>query len=463
MPRSIAGARRWLTALALLLLFPRSAEAHTSLRRSEPAKGARLTAAPTRIRLWFTARPQLAFSRLTLRGPGGAVSLGPLAADSGDAFHADIIGTLPPGEYTVQWQTASADGHAARGDFRFLVLARADSTMASVPPPVIRERDSMNAAEHAHTAPESAHEEHGEYHTARWVEFVALLTVLGVLGFRHGVLPPLAVRGVPTSDAGERARRLGMNVLVLYVAAALARAYNESVAVHGDALALRKDLVVPMLTTTVWGMGWLFGVVGAVLLAFGWILSRRRVALGTPLALSGALGMIFSPALSGHAAASTHFVLSVMLDVLHVAAAGLWIGGLLMVLIAGIPAMRRLENGNPQAAVSALVNSFHPLALFCAPLVIVAGVGTAWLRLATLPALWQTEYGMTLIRKTVLVAFVLAMGAFNAYRARRRLTEAAGTKRLLVTGGIELAFAAIVLALTTILVTQPVPTELPVP
>ncbi|HJQ19719.1 MAG TPA: copper resistance protein CopC [Gemmatimonadaceae bacterium] len=458
MTRSTTGARRLLPVLALTMLAvaPSVAHAHTSLRRSEPARDARLTTTPTRLVLWFTAKPQVAFSKLTLLGPSGAIPLGAIAADTGNALRADISAPLAPGEYTVQWQTASADGHPITGSFSFIVLGPPAGALASPAPPAHHRMAGMTPP---HTASQTAHVGHTEYRTARWVEFVALLTVLGALGFRHGVLPPLAARGVPTSDAGERARRFGASMLILYAIAALTRAYNESVAIHGSAEALDPAQVWPMLTTTVWGTGWLFGVVGAGLLALGWRLSRGSTSIGTPLALTGAVGMVLSPALSGHAAASEHFVLSVALDVLHVVAASLWLGGLFMVLFAGIPAMKRIENGNRDAAVSALVNSFHPLALFCAPLVVLAGVGSAWLNLGSVTALWQTDYGMTLIRKTVVVVLVLAMGAYNSFRARRRLAEAGGARRILVSGGMEILFAAVVLALTTVLVTQPAPAE----
>ncbi|HMC56214.1 MAG TPA: copper resistance protein CopC, partial [Gemmatimonadaceae bacterium] len=346
----IAGVRALLASLALMLT-PAAAHAHTSLKRTEPARDARLAVAPMRIALWFTARPQVPFSRLTLIGPGGEVTLGAVAADSGNGLHATISAPLGPGIYTVRWQTASADGHTIDGEFSFIVTDAADTASARTP-----STTAPTPAPAQHAVPESVHRTHEEYRTARWLEFVALLTVLGALGFRHGVLPPLAARGVPTSDAADRARRLGLSVLLVYVLAAITRAYNESVAVHGASEALDPQQLVPMLTATIWGFGWLAGVIGAAVVAAGWALSRRQIAIGTPLALTGALGMAFAPALSGHSASSEHFVASVVLDVVHVAAAGLWIGGLLMVLFAGIPAMRRLQGTNTDAAVSALVN-----------------------------------------------------------------------------------------------------------
>ena len=170
--------------------------------------------------------------------------------------------------------------------------------------------------------------------------------------------------------------------------------------------------------------------------------------------------MMISPALSGHAAASRHVVWSVTFDVLHIAGAGVWIGGLLMVLIAGIPAMARLPNGGRDAGVGALVNSFHPLALFCAPIVVLAGLGTSWLRLGSIAAFGTTDYGRILLLKLALVIVVAGMGAYNSIRARRKLGVAEGTSHIRLTGSIELLFAALVLAVTTVLVTTAVPSEM---
>jgi copper transport protein len=462
---------RWtrLVPAVCVLLLPSLAGAHpvprhTGLKRSAPAKGSRLETPPSRISLWFTAKPELAFSKISLAGPSGAIPLDTIVAGTAYSLHARIPQPLPAGEYRVRWQTGGTDGHTIRGEFSFVVLAVAPAASpTSVPITAV--------------VPDPAHAGHGEevasqrddsgYRTARWFEFVALLTVLGALGFRHGVLPPLAARGVPTADAASRARRLGQSVLVLYVVAALVRLYTQAVALNGQAGALDPGTLSTVVTRTTWGIGWSAGVIGAVLLLVGWMVSRRSVMIGTPLALTGALGMVLSPALSGHAAASRHFILSTTLDMLHVAAAGLWLGGLLMVLFAGIPAMLALPEGNRNAAVSALVNSFHPLALFCAPVAVLAGLGTSWIRLGRPSALWPSMYGRTLLAKLALVSLVLAMGAYNSMRARRRLGGADAsddsTRRFRLTAAGELALAALVLVVTTFLVVTPVPSEMSLP
>lgn len=94
---------------------------HLALKRAEPAKDTVLTTAPTRIALWFTQKPTLSVSKVTLTGPAGVVATAkPTMADSAGApIIAVIPGKLAPGSYTVAWLTASSDGHPVKGEFGF--------------------------------------------------------------------------------------------------------------------------------------------------------------------------------------------------------------------------------------------------------------------------------------------------------------------------------------------------------
>src|SRR5687767_10849124 len=121
-------ARTWRAAgcLATLLaaLALAGAAAHTRLSRSSPAAGEALREAPAAVRLWFSGRAELAFTRLRLlRADGGEVPLGAVARIDGStsAFTIPIGATLPGGTYTVLWQTAAADGHPVKGRYSFTV------------------------------------------------------------------------------------------------------------------------------------------------------------------------------------------------------------------------------------------------------------------------------------------------------------------------------------------------------
>ena len=438
----------WLAAAALLV--PSVASAHLALRTSSPAAGAQLDRAPDAITLWFTQRPQLGFSRLSLTGPSGSVVLGAIAADTGNALRAAIPTPLGPGSYRVQWQTASADGHPIRGEFRF--------TIAGVPATV----DTAAAAPtpHVHEPSDEQHREHAGYREVRFIEFAALLAILGVIGFQHLVLPALASRGVGTTEAFHRARRVGQMALPAYFVAAGVRLYAEwelmrSVTGSGGAYSQMREIV----TGTTWGWGWIAGVAGALVVLGGWRLAAARRAGSTTLAAIGGLAMAVSPALSGHAAAASPLALNVALDASHVLMAGFWIGSLFIMLIAGVPALLRAPDGNADAAIAALVNSFHPVALVAAPFVVLSGVGSAWLRLGVPANILGSPYGQILLIKVMLVLCVGVLGVHNSARARRRLGAPETTRTFRVTAWAEVAIAAVVLVVTTILIVTPIPAQ----
>jgi methionine-rich copper-binding protein CopC len=96
---------------------------HTHLKRSTPTDGATLGAAPKALELWFTEKPELAATSITLStARGAAVSLAtPTLSDGSDtaAVVASVRGTLAPGSYLIRWRTMARDGHPARGTLTF--------------------------------------------------------------------------------------------------------------------------------------------------------------------------------------------------------------------------------------------------------------------------------------------------------------------------------------------------------
>src|ERR1700682_2227723 len=113
-------------AFALALLFcPARAEAHAHLKHSEPAGGSRIASSPQLIRLWFSERPELSMTAVSLKDSNGKeLPLAMLRIDPDDPLVVSVgVGQLlPPGRYTVTWRTAASDGHPSHGSFSFVVL-----------------------------------------------------------------------------------------------------------------------------------------------------------------------------------------------------------------------------------------------------------------------------------------------------------------------------------------------------
>jgi putative copper export protein len=160
-----------------------------------------------------------------------------------------------------------------------------------------------------------------------------------------------------------------------------------------------------------------------------------------------------SPALTGHAAADAERpVLAILVDALHVLGAGAWLGTLLLVAMAGVPAALRRVPGERGPAVASILRAFHPLALWCVPLVFVSGLVSAWLRLGSFGALTSSRYGTYLLVKVLIFACVALTGAYNWRRVLPTLGEESGARTIRRTASLELALGAVVLAVTAALV-----------
>lgn len=95
---------------------------HLKLDRSLPAKDTTV-AAPTELSLWYSQTPNLSVTRVTLTGPNGPVAVGKptLASAPKSPVIVPITGPMPAGAYTVNWVTASSDGHPIKGSYGFTV------------------------------------------------------------------------------------------------------------------------------------------------------------------------------------------------------------------------------------------------------------------------------------------------------------------------------------------------------
>lgn len=110
------------TALALGLLAPATAFAHSTLTASVPADASRLSAAPTEFVLRFNEMVQV--TALTLvDGEGRRLRLVLPRDTTPRAVERLAAPPLAPGSWRLEWRAISADGHPVRGTIRFAVEA----------------------------------------------------------------------------------------------------------------------------------------------------------------------------------------------------------------------------------------------------------------------------------------------------------------------------------------------------
>jgi copper transport protein len=143
----------------------------------------------------------------------------------------------------------------------------------------------------------------------------------------------------------------------------------------------------------------------------------------------------------------------------HSLAAGLWIGTLFVLVVAGLSALARHEHGRARrgAIAADMVNGFSPLALTMGPIVVTFGLITAWRHLHVLSNLWSTPYGYALMVKLALAATVFSLGAWNWRRQRPTLGSDDAASSIQRSATSELAVAVLVLVATAIVVSLPAP------
>lgn len=449
---------RSLCASLLVLLGPVEALAHDGLIRSVPAKDAHLAVAPRALRLTFNRAPTLSLVRVVLYGPGDtAVVLAPLRLDSATTVVADIQGASKAGAYRVTWQITGADGHPVRGEFRFTIaMGAAEASGAHAG----HAMDSTATAPHHDPVTMPTGSGFGvqspAYVAVRWWALSTLVLMIGAIVFRFGVLGRLRSDVVEEPGWAELAEgrlvRLASIASILFLLATVARLVAQSFALHGGAQTFDAALLRGLLLETTWGRAWVAQVVAVVAVIALLRISGRMRWIGAAVA---SVVLAVAQAASGHAASVG--VAAIGADAVHVIAGSGWVGGLAALLFVGIPTALTAADTRRFALVAEVVRRFSPMALLCGGLVALSGVFSAWKHLGGVSALWTSDYGNTLLWKVGILSLVAATGAYNWKRVLPTVHESVGTSRLRRSAGIELVIAAVVIAVTAILVATPPP------
>jgi copper transport protein len=442
-----------------VVLFPAPVWAHAHLKRSEPAAGSRVIGSPQLIRFWFSERPELSMMFILMKDANGQViALGPPESDRDDPLLVSVRVTqlLPTGRYTVSWRAAGSDGHPSHGTFGFVVLteplapANGSGQQVGVATDTIGAGTTMtDSSTRGEREEESGAASSISNSLARTLSFLGLLILIGAVAFRAIILPRTQGINVEMKGRMEQSTAvLGLVASVLVIIGALARIFLES-RMMSAMPGMQTMSMTDMAMHTRWGGALRLELAMALVALFSFGLATRRVRVAWFVAGISAIVLAVTPALAGHAAASPRFTsLMIGTDFLHVLGGATWLGSLLAVMLVGVPLSLTLDGTERWSAVASLVNSFSPMALAAAGLVVVSGVIASWVHVEHLSALWQTAYGQVLLVKLFLVAITLTIGAYNFRRVQPQLVTEFGAGRLRRSAAIELSFGFLILLVT---------------
>ncbi len=411
--------RRRLCALAAVLAvagavgLPLTASAHALPQSAVPAEGAAVQQAPASVRITFGENPDPQLSSITVvDGSGRNVDAGPTTTVAGKLLELQVpLKPLGKGVYTVTWKTVSAvDGHLATGSYAFGVDVSPGSVTAA--PPVAAAGPSVSAV------------------LARLLLFAGLVVTLGavVLGlFAYGAPTPILRRAIAAGAVVVVAGTVAVvAVQAVGSGATFSTLFGSSI---GRSLLARS-------------------IPAVILLGCGILLLRGlRPTVLSVIAGCAALGAMGVDAVSSHAGSQTPVTLNEFAQWLHIAAVGVWIGGLVALLVGMVGAttegrMHLTKRLSTVAGVGLVV-------------VAATGVFRAVIEVQTWGNLVTTVFGIFVLLKVGLICVLAGLGAFNRFRNIPRLPGALRTLQRMVSTELVVGLGALTVAAALVNIAPP--------
>jgi copper transport protein len=343
--------RAFLFACLCSLAFPAAGSAHATLVRVVPEEGSVLAAGPRAVRVVFDDDVRLGSGIKAIRNGGGSVLAGKPHVVGGRTLVVPLRQSLQNGDYTVLWRVVSDDGHTIAGVTAFGIGAG---------------RQAPTAALTVGNGPSTKDV------VSRWLLFAGLLTAVGAAFFRF------AVGHVPLRVM------LGSFLLVFLGVSGLLHDVPISSRFGGTMAAFA-----------------LVSALGAVFAAIAPIYPVLE-----PVVFGLAFVLLPGPSIAGHALDRGRSPIEVAADVVHVAAASVWLGGLVALGLS-----LRAPGDHTRT-----LRRFSNIAVVSVGVLAATGVIRALSELDSVSQLWTTGYGRALLVKSALLAVLVVLGWINRFR-----------------------------------------------
>jgi len=427
-----------LLAVCMFLALPGISFAHAILIRSDPTQGAVLRIPPKQVRLWFSEAidPQLSTAQVVTPTDQQA---GPQQARMPSAESSEIVVTLSsrlvPGIYVVMYRTVSTDdGHIESGSFSFTVTL----PNGTLPP-------------HPHTPTgtptTTASSTVSLLDPSTLISFIMLTLIevgaicwVGAALFQLFVVEPVMQEHATHRRLSQQVREHLLDRVLPLTMAVLLLAHGG--VLIGQGLALTQGKNAAVLTPAIlknlvlnghFGLWWLVRMLVLVLMSFLLVsrrLFRQRSDASSRLlawvSLFFGLILLIALAMSSHAAAlaSQKVTMAVLGDFLHLFAASLWVGGMLIIALSYLPVLSRSSLAERASSLVTVLPYYSLWALAGVLVMAITGPLSATFQLTSWKQLLTTAYGNVLLVKVLLVTGMLVLSAFHVLVLRPRVRVA---------------------------------------
>jgi putative copper export protein len=223
------------------------------------------------------------------------------------------------------------------------------------------------------------------------------------------------------------ARMIFLISIIALIANALSLLLQASV-ISDTPLKEVYSVIIPFLLETRYGRFSILrtGLLAAVLI-MSYMAARRG---GRRISLAGAAVsflVLVSISMSGHQGTRREPAVPLVLDVFHIGAVSLWVGGLFYLRFCYAFLM---DKAGPEffAVFRNLIMRFSRMATVCVFIGASAGVGLGFVNVKRLPYLVHTPYGVALLLKLLVVAVLASLGGVNKFILLPRLNKS-GTEQ----------------------------------
>jgi copper transport protein len=429
-----------LAASALSAALATAAHGHAILERTDPARGVTVERQPNGVVFEFNEPVEGSFGAVRVfDARGKRVDDDDVVRPRGqDSVGVGLDGKVPDGTYTATYRVISADAHPISGGFVFSIGA------AGVPGKTVSE---LTAASEVGKVTDVA------FGIARGATYAAIALAIGAFAFLAiAWLPALRRVMGPGPEWLSASERFARRLRILVVAALVVGMVSEAaqIVLQGATAAgmtfwsaLDPDVIDEVLQTrfgTVHALAFLV-FIGALVL----FTARVRVPVLRP-ATVGASGLAppsrarpielaviasllgflaITPALSGHASTQDPSWLLIPTDLLHVLAMSVWVGGLVVLLVAVPAATRALEPADRTRLLAAVLMRFSPMAFTAVIVIVATGLVQSYVHVRSISNLTDTAFGRAVLIKMGLMVLLIGLGAYNQRGLLPRLRQLA--------------------------------------